>query len=330
MVVLLLRGWGAAVSPCCASPAAVSKADAVVRDAVTASTERATVPGPMDLDLRKLRSFVAVAEHLHFRRAAEALHIAQPALSRQIRALERELGVQLFDRDQRSTALTAAGRQLLDDARPLLAAADATRRRVQRAARGAHHLVVGFRAGITVTAATQAFAARRPEVTVEVRRLEWDEQEDLVRSGRVDIAYVRRPIDERGLRLIPLFSEDRLAALPRTHPLAGRAALSVRDLAGVPHLRYLEPAPAQGGTLLRSVEEKLEHVASGHGIIVLPRSATAYYTRPDVVYVPLTDAEPDEVYLACEAGRRTKLLSDFVAAAQSVAPAHALAAAPAG
>jgi DNA-binding transcriptional LysR family regulator len=284
----------------------------------------------MDLDLRKLRSFVAVAEHLHFRRAAEALHIAQPALSRQIRALERELGVRLFDRDQRSTALTAAGRQLLDDARPLLAAADATRRRVQRAARGTHHLVVGFRAGITVTAATQAFAMRRPEVTVEVRRLEWDDQEDLVRSGRVDIAYVRRPIDERGLRLIPLFSEDRLAALPRAHRLAGRGALSVRDLAAEPHLRYLEPAPAQGGTPLRSIEEKLEHVASGHGIIVLPRSATAYYSRPDVVYVPLTDAEPDAVYLACEAGRRAKLLSDFIAAAQSVAPAGAVAAAPAG
>ncbi|HEY9339887.1 MAG TPA: LysR family transcriptional regulator, partial [Kribbella sp.] len=84
----------------------------------------------MDLDLRKLRYFVAVAEELHFGRAAERLHIAQPVLSRQIRALEDELRAQLFARTRRSTELTASGRQLLDDARPLLAAADATRRRV--------------------------------------------------------------------------------------------------------------------------------------------------------------------------------------------------------
>jgi DNA-binding transcriptional LysR family regulator len=280
----------------------------------------------MDLDLRKLRYFVAVAEHLHFRRAAEELHIAQPALSRQVRALERDLGVQLFDRDQRSTTLTTAGRQLLEEAGPLLAAADATRRRVQRAARGTHRLVVGFRAGITVTEATRAFSALRPDVTVDVVRVEWDDQEELLRSGRVDIAYVRRPIDERGLRLVPLYAEERLAALPTGHPLAGRAELSVDDLDDEVHLRYLDPVPVPGagtGTRLRSVEEKLEHVAVGHGIIVLPRSATEYYNRPDVVYVPVVDAEPDEVLLACEAGRRSRLLSDYTAAAQGALAAAA-------
>jgi DNA-binding transcriptional LysR family regulator len=268
----------------------------------------------MDLNLRRLRYFVAVAEHLHFRRAAEEIHIAQPALSRQIRALEKELGVQLFDRYQRVTALTAAGRQLMEDAPALLASADAARRRVQRAARGAHRLVVGFRAGITVTSATRAFAAVRPDVTVDVVRLEWDDQEELLRSGRVDVAFVRRPIDERGLRLISLFTEDRLAALPATHPLATRRTLTQDDLAGERHLRYTETAPGADAPL-RTVEEKLEHVASGHGIIVLPRSATAYYQRDDIRYVPVADADPDEVLLACETGRRSKVLTDFVAAA---------------
>jgi DNA-binding transcriptional LysR family regulator len=191
---------------------------------------------------------------------------------------------------------------------------------VQRAARGTHHLVVGFRAGVTVTAAVRAFSAARPDVTVDVQRLEWDDQEELLRGGRVDVAFVRRPIDERGLRLVPLFAEDRLAALPTGHPLAGRATLLEADLAGEEHLRYLQAAPAAGaapGPRLRSVEEKLEHVAAGHGIILLPRSATAYYTRPDIVYVPVLDAEPDEVLLACEAGRRSKLLTDFFAAAAS-------------
>jgi DNA-binding transcriptional LysR family regulator len=272
-----------------------------------------------DVDLRKLRYFVSVAEHLHFRKAAEELHLAQPALSRSISALERELGTTLFARDRRSVTLTAAGRQLLEDAGPLLAAADATRRRVQRAGRGAHHLVVGFRAGILVTPAVRAFTAEHPEVTVAVERLEWDEQEEAILSGRVDIAYVRQPITERGLRLTPLFAERRLAALPAGHRFAQRRALSTVDLADEPHLRYLQPAPLRGvpgpQRPLRSVEEKLEHVAAGHGIIVLPLSATQYYVRPDIVYVPVVDAEPDQVFLASAAQRQSALLEDFVAVA---------------
>ena len=102
----------------------------------------------MDLDLRKLRYFVAVADTLHFGRAADELHIAQPALSRQIRALEHDLGTPLFTRDSHGVALTDAGRQLLTDAGPLLASAHAVRRRVTVAARGSQRLMVGFRAGI--------------------------------------------------------------------------------------------------------------------------------------------------------------------------------------
>ena len=89
-----------------------------------------------ELDLTKLRAFVTLAEHLHFGRAAEALHLTQPGLSRQIQTLERQLGVRLLERDRRNVALTEAGRQLLEDALPLLEAANATQQRVARAARG--------------------------------------------------------------------------------------------------------------------------------------------------------------------------------------------------
>jgi DNA-binding transcriptional LysR family regulator len=131
----------------------------------------------------------------------------------------------------------------------------------------------------------------------------------------VDVAYVRHPIEPRGLRLVPLYRESRLAALRSDHPLATRETLTEADLAGERHLRYLEPLKTGGTrtTVLRSVEEKLEYVATGHGIIVLPLSATQHYTRPDIVYVPVTDAEPDEVLLAYEATRRSKLITGFVA-----------------
>jgi DNA-binding transcriptional LysR family regulator len=123
---------------------------------------------------------------------------------------------------------------------------------------------------------------------------------------------------------VPLFAERRLAALPADHPLAQRAGLSTADLAAEPHLRYLQPAPVPGVSgpqrPLRSVEEKLEHVAAGHGIIVLPLSATQYYVRPDVVYIPVLDAELDQVYLASEATRRSKLITGFIRVAQQALP----------
>src|SRR6266498_3542983 len=144
----------------------------------------------MDLDLRKLRYFVAVADRLHFGRAADELHIAQPALSRQIRALEQDLGASLFTRDRHGVALTDAGRQLLADAGPLLASAHAVRRRVSVAAHGSR-LVVGFRTGIPVIPATQAFEARHPDVVVDVQRIEWDDQAAMLLDGRVDVGYVR-------------------------------------------------------------------------------------------------------------------------------------------
>jgi DNA-binding transcriptional LysR family regulator len=146
-----------------------------------------------DVDLRKLRYFVAVAEQLHFGRAAEALHIAQPVLSRQIRALEDELKAQLFVRDKRATELTPAGRQLLADAGPLLASADALRRRVVRAARGPGSFTIGFMPGLIVTEAVRALAGRYPQLTVNVMRTNWDDQTDVLHDGRADVSYIRHP-----------------------------------------------------------------------------------------------------------------------------------------
>ncbi|MGY4927646.1 LysR family transcriptional regulator [Streptomyces sp. 900105755] len=270
----------------------------------------------MDLDLRKVRYFAAVAELLHFGRAAERLHIAQPVLSRQIRALEKDLGAELFVRDSHGVTLTDAGHQLLEDARQLLAVADGTRRRVVQAARGRRRLVVGFRAGVVVTGALRVFSAGHPDVEVRALRVEWDDQEQLILDGTVDIAYVRLPVRREGLELRPLYSEPRVAMLPDRHRLAGKQEIALADLDGETWLRYNDPRP--GDLPLRTIEEKFECVAAGTAITMVPRSAAEQYSRPDIVYVPVVDAELDRVLLAWAAGRRSTLVAAFAEAAAGV------------
>lgn len=275
----------------------------------------------MDLDLRKLRYFVAVAEHRHFGRAAAELHIAQPVLSRQIRALEQELKVQLFARDKRSTELTPAGRQLLADAPPLLASAAGVRRRAVLAARERGVFTVGFMPGLRVTAAVRALSDQHPDVSVQVMRTSWDDQIEVLRDGRVDVSYVRLPVDQRGLRIEPLLTEPVVAALPTEHRLSGKDSLHLTDLADEPLLQ--NPAAVPGwrdrvGTTLRTVEEKLENVAAGRGFVVLPRSTATFYTRQDITYVPLDDAAPSQVCLAWESTRRAPLIRTFA----TIALAH--------
>ncbi|MBM7494124.1 DNA-binding transcriptional LysR family regulator [Micromonospora luteifusca] len=280
----------------------------------------------MDLDLRKLRYFVAVADRLHFGRAADYLHIAQPVLSRQIRALEHDLGTPLLIRDSHGVELTDAGRQLLTDAGPLLASADAVRRRVTEAALGSQRLMVGFRAGITATAAVREFAIRHPDVIVDVQRIESDDQAAMLLDGRIDVGYVRLPIDETGLRVTPLYTEPRVAVLPAGHRFAGKAQITEADLAGEPLLWHPDtstqptkrPHP-NAGYLVRGVDETLEHVAAGRGISFLARSAAVFYSHPVVSYVPVTDLAPDQVCLAVAASRTSPLVNDFLAAAHATA-----------
>ncbi|HEY2080777.1 MAG TPA: LysR substrate-binding domain-containing protein [Streptosporangiaceae bacterium] len=286
-----------------------------------------------DVDLRKLRYFVAVAEQMHFGRAAEALHIAQPVLSRQIKALEQELKVQLFARDKRATELTQAGRQLLADARPLLANADALRRRAARAARGQGTFTIGFMPGLIVSGAVRAMEGRHPQLTVTVLRTSWDDQTEVIRDGRADVSYVRLPADQRGLQIQPLLTEPRVAALPDDHRLAGKTTIGIADLAdehllqdpaAVPEWRdiatELRTRRRRSAPIFRTVEEKLEHVAAGHGVVLLPLSTAAFYTRPGVSYSQISDIPPNQVCLAWDAARRSPLIQDFAAIAVDYLP----------
>src|ERR1700678_1802514 len=197
-----------------------------------------------ELDLRKLRYFLAVAHHLNFGRAAGELLLAQPALSRAIQALEADLGVELFERDRHKVALTPAGAALAHEAETLLARAAAARRRVQAAGRSAGTtLTIAFRPGIIITDVVQRFTAEHPEVAVNAIRVEWDEQHAAIADGRADIAWIRTPITGTDLVITPLFNDPEMIALPAAHPLARLDAVSLADLAGGPDLA-LRPRPA--------------------------------------------------------------------------------------
>ncbi|MEQ0560124.1 LysR family transcriptional regulator [Amycolatopsis sp. NEAU-NG30] len=287
----------------------------------------------MDFDLRNLRYFVTVAEELHFGRAAARLHIAQPALSRRIRALENELKTPLFVRDRRTTVLTPAGEQLLADARDLLAAAEAVHRRVTAAAAAKPVLTIGFMPGIVVTPAVRALARQRPDIDVRLLRTSWHDQVAVLHDGRVDVGIVRLPVDQRGLAVRPLFTEPRVVMLPAGHRLAGKESVPVAELAGehllqdpdaVPEWRDIARELRRGDRAevppVYSVEEKLELVAAGAGISVLPLSTAKFYTRPDVVGVPVEDIGPNHVCLAWLETRRSDPVDAFLGVADCLVP----------
>ncbi|MFF2809767.1 LysR family transcriptional regulator [Streptomyces sp. NPDC058000] len=259
----------------------------------------------MDLDLRKLRYFATVAEHRHFGRAAEQLYIAQPVLSRQIRSFERELGCTLLVRTTRSVELTAAGKQLYEEAQQILPSAAAAVRRVHDADQGVQRLVVAFSPGLHVSDAIRAYATRHPDVETDVVPARWWEPDRPLRDGRAQVGYLRRTFDISGLRTIPIGHEPRVACMPVAHPLAARQELTSADLDGE---QMLDVAKRRTSSL----EEKFELIASGHGIALIPQSVARSYSRPDLAYLPVTDAPGYETCLAVAADRREKPLRDFL------------------
>ena len=193
----------------------------------------------VDMELRQLSYFVTVAEEMHFGRAAERLHIAQPAVSQQVQRLERELGVELFDRSPRRVALTEAGARFLPEARAVLAAvarakaAVATDRSLSPGV-----LRLGTSAGLG-DHLDRLLDRLVPGLIVELVYGPTAERAEKVRDGRLDATFVRGTLDYPGLRCIPVWREPLFVALSARHPLAGEPAVKLADLAPFP-LRLTE------------------------------------------------------------------------------------------
>jgi DNA-binding transcriptional LysR family regulator len=284
-----------------------------------------------DLDLRKLRYFVAVAEELNFGRAAARLHIAQPVLSRQIRVLEEELGVKLLNRDSRGTTLTPAGSRLVDDARFLLTEAQAVRQRLSRADVPSVVVTVAVLPGLLATAAARAFEAGDPTWRAEVVSVNWSEQAEVVRRGDAHVVYARSPFDLSELATEPLLEEPRDVVLAASDPLAACESVTLADLASRRLLQnpasvpewYAVASPELRREALRSsvrgVEQKLELVAAQAGFAVLPRSTTRFYRRPDLRVVPCNDLQPSRVVLAWDSTVNNRARDEFITVALACA-----------
>jgi DNA-binding transcriptional LysR family regulator len=298
---------------------------------------------PEPMELRHLRYFIAVAEELHFRRAAERLHMSQPPLSQQIRQLEEEVGAQLLLRNQRRVELTAAGAAFLVRAREILDAVEDAARQARRVQRGeVGRLAVGFVGSAMysfVPELLRAFREQAPDIGLRLHEMGTTEQLRQLDDGRLDVGFLRTPGRRPGLSFETVLEEQIVVALPDVHPLAQRPLVRTSDLfgeplvlltpAGSPGLRaVLASSIAQLGGEEQIVQEVAEMqtviglVAAGVGISLVPESVRAL-ARHGVTYRPLDgDAPVVRLAMAWRATDESPVLTAFLEKARAAAPAE--------
>lgn len=279
---------------------------------------------PVDLDLRVVRYFVAVAEQGHFGRAAAALHITQPSLSRQIRGLERQLGTTLLLRTPRGSELTDAGRAFLAHAEPMLAAAVRAAAHA-RAAAAPRRLTVGYTTNLVVAAAVRDLRVRHPDVDVTVRHLPWNGAHPALTDRLVDVAVTRLPIPRDGVEVTTLYREPRALLVARRHRLAAKDAVELADIEGEVMPRVSDamwdswwrtgPRPdgwtAPDGPVLDDAAEMFDFIAETGAVLIVPADSRIPDLNPELTTVPLLGVEPGEVALARRAGEPNALVDEF-------------------
>jgi DNA-binding transcriptional LysR family regulator len=291
------------------------------------------------LDLRLVEYFVAVADELHFGRAAKRLHIAQPSLSQQIRRLERQLGVTLFERNSRNVHLTPAGKAFLREAKRTL-------RQAQRAVEtardaGRPRLRVGFygsAGGDLLPEILRRFRDDNPPLDISLYELLLGDLDEVL-DGKLDVAFTRLLPEQTELEVEIIAQEPRVLAVASTHPLAKRESVTFTDLRderfitnpavpndGVPP-RWLAEQRHHGlpgcvAAVTRSIQEILAQVASQAGVCLVPASVARHHSRPDVAFVPITDADPAVTSLVYRQGHKSAAFDTFLATAREIAGAR--------
>ncbi|HKS13508.1 MAG TPA: LysR substrate-binding domain-containing protein [Pseudomonas sp.] len=285
------------------------------------------------MELHQLRCFVAVAEELHFGRAATRLHMTQPPLSRQIQLLEHDLGVLLLERNNRQARLTPAGQSFLEDARRVLQTAELAAQSARRIAHGeAGRLTLGFTAvgaysmipRLLVHAATQL-----PDIDLVLSERVSSSQVHALETGLIDIGFVRQVVPSARVEYVPIKSEPFVAALPADHPLARRAQLSPGDFDGQPFVMYTDSEGRYFHDRIANlfarhrVQPRYVHqmgqthsiiglVNVGLGCAVVPASAQALRME-QVVFRPLLETEQQaEIFLAYCRDSPNPVLGAFV------------------
>ncbi|EPJ34241.1 putative HTH-type transcriptional regulator YnfL [Streptomyces afghaniensis 772] len=295
----------------------------------------------LDVHVRDLRYFVAVAEELHFTRAAERLYVSQPALSKQVRALERQLGIELFRRDRHGVALTDAGTALLPHARRVLADWAEGAAAVE-AARAAQHstLVVGMstspvRGGL-LPAIRSRFTAAHPEAVIQLRQVNWEDPSAGLADGAADVAFVWLPLPGQERYDWTVVAEEPLmVALPDTHPLSDRTEVDFTDLLDEPFLALPKSTgplrdywlaldardgrPPRIGAEIASTEETYEALTAGLGVCLVAAGNVPLLTLGGVIARPVRGLTPSRYVLAWrrEDGRRP-LVREYAEACRRV------------
>lgn len=299
----------------------------------------------MDVDTRLLRYFAAVAETGNLTRAADRLFISQPALTKQIRHLETELGTPLFTRSRDGMALTEAGQALAERVPDLLAGWDRILRETKRAADSAARVLrVGFLASAANEATTHIiaeFTRRRPGWRADMRQAGWSNPTAGLAAGDVDVALLRLPVPgQDALRVRVLFTEPRCVVLPVTHRFATRDVIPFRELWDEPYVAPpLETGPWRDywlgaddrdpghpiriGAATEHPDEWLTAIANGYAISLAPESAARFYARPDITYRPLTGVSPSQVAVAwAPSDDANPIIQDFVHSCLKVTHPH--------
>lgn len=269
------------------------------------------------ITIRHLRAFVAVAEELHFGRAAAELNLTSSALSQTLRQLEVAVGATLVRRTTRRVELTAAGISALEPAKFALSYFDAALERMHDAATGeAGILRVGYviGAGLELMPATiRAFQEEVSTVDVQLREYDFSRPDAGLEMGEVDIAFLRPPLRLDDVEYLPLLEEPRVACLPEGHPLAGRERVRVRELLGEPIIAaptsdevwrgywllgpQREGRPANVVLEASTFEAELQAVAAGRGISTTGLTAARFYARPGVRFSLISDLDPCQIVL---------------------------------